>query len=117
MLASHTATTAPTAAHTELTKKGLYIALVIYSKKVLIIKLKRPKVQTIAGRLSIIKAGRNNAFTIPKIKLAIAITQKPFEPIPFRNIEASINPRKLASQVSKNLLITNYILPYFTDSK
>lgn len=91
------------------------MALVIYSKMVLIIKLNKPKVHTIADKLSITSAGLSKAFTMPKIKLAIAITPKPFEPMPFRNIEASSKPKKFASHVSKNLLTTTNILPHFTD--
>jgi hypothetical protein len=84
----------------------------MYKRRVLIIKLNRPKVNTIAGRLSITKNGLNKAFTTPNIKLAISITVSPSAAMPFKSVEATKRPKKLASQVNKNRLTTYTILAY-----
>jgi hypothetical protein len=100
------------AAHIELTWKGLYMALVIYNIMALIIKLKKPNVIIIAGKLSITKTGRSKALTMPKIKLAITITHKLSAPMLLNNTEDNNSPKKLASQVNKNRLIIEFILPF-----
>jgi len=79
----------------------------MYRRRVLIIKLNRPKVNTIAGRLSITKKGLKKAFTIPNIKLAISSTVKLSAAIPFKNIVAADKPKKFASHVNKKRLTTS----------
>jgi hypothetical protein len=63
-----------------------------------------------AGKLNITSTGLKSEFTIPKIRLAIIRTVKLSAPMPFKKVEASKRPKKLASQVNKNLLTTNNII-------
>ena len=77
------------------------------------IKLKRPNVSTIAGKLSIISTGLIRAFTTPNTKLATTITVILSASMPLKNTEARKSPTKFASHVSKNLLITGNILAHF----
>lgn len=88
------------------------MALVIYNKNALIIKLKKPIVKIIAGRLKITKMGRNNELTRPNIKLAMIKARNPSILIPLKNAEANNKPRKFANQVNKKRLIMTYILTF-----
>jgi len=88
------------------------MALVIYKRRMLIIKLNSPKVKTMAGKLRITRIGLSRELIMPNIKLAIRSMVKLSAPMPLRNADASKRPIKLANHVNKNLLITPTILSH-----
>jgi len=104
-LTNQTIITAKIAAPNELISKLEYKSVTRYSMSALIIRVKRPRVITIAGRLNITTSGLMKALTIEKISAAITITHKLLlYSIPVSKLAAIHRPRPLQAHLSKNCL-------------